>query len=74
MMTRALIAFTVVAAAAAAGLAAQGRSSAGPPRAATDVAAALKTVVPDLDRRLARFKVVRMPYNSGGLTSPERAD
>jgi hypothetical protein len=35
-------------------------------------AAALKTVVPDLDARVARFKVVRMPFDPAGLTMPER--
>jgi len=34
--------------------------------------AALKPLVPDLAARLARFKVVRMPFNGGGLTAPER--
>jgi hypothetical protein len=38
-----------------------------------DVAAALKTVAPDLDQRLARFKQVRMPYNAGALSQRERA-
>jgi len=37
-----------------------------------DVAAALKTVVPDLSQRLARFKQVRMPYNSAALSQRER--
>ena len=37
-----------------------------------DVAAALKTVVPDLNQRLARFKQVRMPYNAAGLSARER--
>jgi hypothetical protein len=37
-----------------------------------DVAAALKTVVPDLGQRLARFKQVRMPYNSAALSQRER--
>jgi hypothetical protein len=37
-----------------------------------DVAAALKTVVPDLDQRLARFKPVKMPYNSAALSPRER--
>jgi hypothetical protein len=39
---------------------------------ATDVAAALKSVVPDLDKRLARFKVVRMPYGEAALSPRER--
>jgi hypothetical protein len=37
-----------------------------------DVAAALKTVVPDLNQRLARFKPVRMPYNAASLSQRER--
>jgi hypothetical protein len=37
-----------------------------------DVAAALKTVAPDLDERLARFKQVTMPYNSAALSQRER--
>jgi hypothetical protein len=39
---------------------------------AVDVSAALNTVVPDLDARLARFKPVRMPYNASALTARER--
>jgi len=39
---------------------------------ALDVGAALKTVTPDLDRRLARFKTVRMPYNEAALSARER--
>ncbi len=39
---------------------------------AVDVNAALKTVVPDLDARLARFKPVRMPYNAPALSARER--
>jgi hypothetical protein len=35
-------------------------------------AAALNTVVPDLDARLARFKVVRMPFDASNLTAQER--
>jgi len=38
-----------------------------------DVEAALKTVTPDLDQRLARFKPVKMPYNSAALNQRERA-
>ena len=34
--------------------------------------AALTDVVPDLDRRLARFKPVQMPFNAAGLTTRER--
>jgi hypothetical protein len=37
-----------------------------------DVAAALKTVVPDLNQRLARFKPVKMPYDPAGLSQRER--
>ena len=37
-----------------------------------DAAAALRTVVPDLDKRLARFKPVRMPYNEAALSPRER--
>jgi len=37
-----------------------------------DVAAALKTVTPDLDARLARFKPVNMPYNAAALSPRER--
>ena len=39
---------------------------------AVDVNAALKTVAPDLDARLARFKPVRMPYNASALSPRER--
>jgi hypothetical protein len=41
-------------------------------QSAPDVAAALKTVAPDLGRRLARFKSVRMPYDGAALSSRER--
>ena len=54
---------------------AQSRSTPSGPPAATqtvDVSAALKTVVPDLDARLARFKPVRMPYNASALSPRER--
>jgi len=46
----------------------------GPPAAkqTVDVSAALKTVAPDLDARLARFKPVRMPYNASALSPRER--
>jgi hypothetical protein len=37
-----------------------------------DAAAALKTVVPNLNQRLARFKPVKMPYNSAALSQRER--
>ncbi len=37
-----------------------------------DAAAALRTVVPDLDRRLAQFTTVRMPFDAGRLDARER--
>ena len=37
-----------------------------------DAAAALRTVVPDLDRRLAQFKPVRMPFDAAALNARER--
>src|SRR6266576_2445578 len=37
-----------------------------------EVNAALKTVAPDLDARLARFKPVRMPFNASALSMRER--
>ena len=52
--------------------AAQRRTSSSGGPGSVDATAALKTVVPDLDRRLARFKVVRMPFNPAGLSLPER--
>ena len=39
------------------------------PRPGVDVNAALKTVAPDLDARLARFKPVRMPLNASALSA-----
>ena len=54
---------------------AQSRSTPpGPPAAkpTVDVSAALKTVAPDLDARLARFKPVRMPYDAAALSPRER--
>jgi hypothetical protein len=42
------------------------------PLPAVDAAAALKTVAPDLDARLARFKPVKMPFNAAGLSARER--
>ena len=39
-----------------------------------DAAAMLKTVVPDLDRRIAQFKPVRMPFDGSGLTDRERQE
>ena len=41
-------------------------------RAAIDVNAALKSVAPDLDARLARFKPVKMTFNAAGLSARER--
>jgi hypothetical protein len=37
-----------------------------------DVTAALKTVTPDLDQRLARFKTVKMPFDASALSPRER--
>jgi hypothetical protein len=37
-----------------------------------DAEAALKTVAPDLDQRLARFKTIRMPSGMAALTGRER--
>ncbi|MEP7305960.1 MAG: Zn-dependent hydrolase [Acidobacteriota bacterium] len=72
-MKRALVAVAVAAAAiATVGTAAQRRVSPGGSRGAVGAAAILNTVVPDLDTRLARFKVVEMPFNPAGLTPPER--
>jgi len=47
-------------------------SAAGSAQPRVDVAAALKSVTPDLDQRLARFKPVRMPYNASALSKRER--
>src|SRR5256714_10105316 len=47
-------------------------SHAQPPRPKIDAAAALKTVAPDLDARLARFKPVKMPFNAAALSARER--
>jgi hypothetical protein len=59
------------------GLAGLTQRTAAPPNASpgqrtVDVAAALKTVAPDLDARLARFKPVPMPYNASALSARER--
>src|SRR5579862_3307102 len=62
----------MVGAAAAALAVSQSRAPARRAGATVDVSATLKTVAPDLDQRLARFKVVRMPYDSTGLTAAER--
>jgi hypothetical protein len=50
---------------------AQRETSAATP-ATIDVDAALRTVVPDLVRRLARFKQVQMTFDGGSLTDGER--
>ena len=47
-------------------------TSAGLAQPKVDTAAALKSVTPDLDQRLARFKPVKMPYNSAALSQRER--
>ena len=41
-------------------------------QSAPDLSALLNTVAPDLDKRLARFKPVRMPYNETALSARER--
>src|SRR5690349_21212902 len=46
-----------------------GRSSTLP---AADAAAAVRTSLPDLDRRVAQFKIVRMPFDSARLSARER--
>jgi hypothetical protein len=53
-------------------IAAQRRSVSRGNRSSVDVAAALASAAPDLDQRLTRFKVVRMPFNAAGLTARER--
>ena len=53
-------------------IAAQRRSPSRGDRSAVDVAAALASAAPDLDQRLARFKVVVMPFTAAGLTERER--
>ena len=58
--------------AAAASLLALSVGSHAQPRPGVDVNAALKTVAPDLDARLARFKPVRMPFNASALSARER--
>src|SRR5882757_2257634 len=47
-------------------------TAAGLAQPTVDVAAALKSVTPDLDQRLTRFKAVKMPYNSAALSQRER--
>src|SRR6266496_4183518 len=39
---------------------------------AVDAAALLKTAAPDLPKRIARFKPVRMPFDAAGLSANER--
>ena len=39
---------------------------------AAEVDAALRSAAPDVDRRLARFKPVRMTFDAGGLSDRER--
>src|SRR2546426_9955744 len=71
-MKRAMCSLAIVLAAAlTVDLGAQRRNAAGA-GAAVDVDTALKTVVPDLDKRLARFKVVRMPFAGASVTLRER--
>ena len=80
-MQKVILAAVAVAAALTATPRAQQPASPKPPRGqgvhppaapGVDVAAALKTVAPDLDARLARFKAVKMPYNSSALSARER--
>ena len=47
-------------------------SHAQPPLPKVDASAALRTVVPDLEARLARFKPVKMPFNAAALSPRER--
>ena len=62
----------VVAVIAAGGVSAQRRASGRATSATVDVATALASAAPDLEQRLARFRVVRMPFNAAGLTARER--
>src|SRR5260221_5317059 len=48
------------------------RRAAAPPPPPVDTAAALRAVAPDLDRRIAQFKQVQMPFNATGLSARER--
>ena len=68
MSKRALLAIAVLTF--GGGLAAQRGNAPAPPR--IDAAAALRTVVPDLDRRLAQFKPVPMPFDAASLSARER--
>ena len=47
-------------------------TAASPALPAVDVDAALRTVVPDLDKRIARFKPVNMTFDAGRLSDRER--
>jgi hypothetical protein len=47
-------------------------SAAGFAQPKVDVAAALKSVTPDLAQRVARFKPVKMPFNAAALSQRER--
>jgi len=70
-MKRALLAIAVMTL--GGGLVAQrGNTPAVPATTGVDAAAALRTVAPDLDRRLAQFKAVRMPFNAAALSARER--
>jgi hypothetical protein len=62
----------VVAAMATVEISAQRKSAIPPAAPAVDVTAALASVAPDLDRRLARFKVVNMTFTAGSLSPRER--
>jgi len=62
----------VIAALVTVGISAQRQTASRPTTGPVDVAAALASVAPDLDQRLARFKVVRMPFNAEGLSARER--
>jgi hypothetical protein len=71
---RSAIVFLALGMAMTAALRAQSRGAAPAPEPlpAVDANAALKTVVPDLDARLARFRTVRMPFNAAALSARER--
>src|ERR1044071_5862725 len=80
-MQKVILAAVAVAAALTATPRAQQPASPKPPRGqgvhppaapGVDVAAALKTVAPDLDARVARFKAGQMPYNPAALSPRER--
>jgi hypothetical protein len=70
-MKRALLAIAVMTF--GGGLAAQcGNTPATPATTSVDAAAVLRTVTPDLDRRLAQFKPVQMPFDAAALSPRER--